>query len=637
MFKHPVKKSLGLIVLYSVIIIGIFLLQFRNESVVSKNIGLLSASFTQSQNESGEISLKNSLQVSFKGISFTADELTPARIRTDENGTKTEKNLTLVSYSQETPLSITFNFAPADSENLTKSEDENELSLQNDSENSAVSKNLDDSKNPTDSENSADSENSGDESKNEISLTFAVSDTDEDAAFSINAKIPENAEGLFLNYKPAAGFSVTERNRTKLILNSKNLTYAFTASQIDEKNIFFSRANLVSYYVAYNPSVEFSFANLDADLPIMQKSTYEANIKKFRENLVSSVTDSIKNNQNFSEKSVIAFIAEKTLDGKYSEAISLVPDSFKKGNKRTYLSSPFFDSLESMYQTLEMHNENLNEMLQNAVDSSSLSVFAVEDFADYINILGENSQVSKILSLPSTILSNEEEESAVTIAQATGILSTYLKLASLHSALADLLKDSAEKCLYIIEKNCNLTDSSLFLYEKEAPVSDSLALSAGNALIQWGEFSQTPASQEYIQAGYALINSILEKNSLDSVTLADVYPILISNPYYPHFKVLSRAASSTIWAWTCSPSISYTMQDGVATLSLNFPKNETNYTIVSGIAPFVDIEIYGLSFHADPRFEAYNSSGFVYRATKRVLLLKSRHKSETEIVKLSYR
>ena len=59
--------------------------------------------------------------------------------------------------------------------------------------------------------------------------------------------------------------------------------------------------------------------------------------------------------------------------------------------------------------------------------------------------------------------------------------------------------------------------------------------------------------------------------------------------------------------------------------------------MVSGIDAFTEIEIYGLSFHSDPRFEAYNSSGFIYRDAQKALLLKSRHKSEIEVVRLFYK
>ena len=579
MYRHPFRKSFGLIVLYSIIIIGIFVLQFRNESVVSKTIGLLSISFAQSQSESGEISLKNSLQVSFKGISFTADEVNPAKILIQtEEGTKTQ-TLSLVSAEQTTPLSYTFGF----------------------------------------------SEN--------VSLTFAVSGTDSDAALSITASLPEYAQNLSLNYKPTSGFSVTEKTKSRLVLNSKNLTYAFTASQIDEKSILFTLQNLVSYYVAYNPSVEFSFASLDSDLIIAQKATYDTNIKTLRENLVSSVADSIKNNQNLSEKAVIAYVAELASQGRYSEAVNYVPDSFKKGNKRTYLSAPFFNSLDAMYPSLEMHNENLAEMIQNAIDSATLSVFTVEDLADYLDTLPDSPIVRNLLSIPTKILESDSASEQVKLSQASGILRTYLKLASIHSVYADSLYSAAQECLSIIEASCVLSDSTLSLLEKDVPVSHFLALSTGNALVLWGEFNN---SEQHSQTGYALINSILATNSLDAITLADIYPILVNNAYYPHYKLLSRNAAGTIWAWTCAPSVFYSLQGNIGNLSVTFTKGETNYAIVCGIPAFTEIEIYGLSFHSDPRFESYNSSGFIYRSAKKALLLKSRHKTETEVVRLSY-
>ena len=580
MYRHPFRKSFGLIVLYSIIIIGIFVLQFRNESVVSKNIGLLSISFAQSQNEAGEVSLKNSLQVAFKGISFIADEVNPAQLYlSPEEGFQTKKNLTLLSYEQRNPLSYTFNFTEG------------------------------------------------------VSLTFAVTGTDSSAAFSITASLPPESSGLYLNYKPSSGFSVTEKTRTKLILNSKNLTYAFTASSIDEHAIFLSSKNFVANYVAYNPSIEFSFESIDSDMIIAQKSTYDTNIRSLRSNLVTSVSESIKNNQTLSEKSVIAYVAEMASQGRYTEAVENVPDSFKKGNKRTYLSAPYFNTLTSMYPTLEMYTNNMAEMVANAIESSSLSIFSVNELADYINILPDSSNLRSLLALPSRIFEDESTAAQVKLSQATGVLNTYLRLSSLHSSYADILLPSVEKCLKIIESACVLNDSLLTLTAKDVTISNYLAILTGNSLIRWGDFNN---ASEYSQAGYAIINSILSLNSLDSITMADVYPILVDNPFYPHNKVLSRTPGGVIWAWTCAPSISYSAQVNSATISINFPKNEINYIIVNGIISFSEIEIYGLSFHSDPRFESYNSSGFIYDDTKNALFLKSRHKSETEIVRLTY-
>ena len=579
MRRHPFRKSFGLFVLYCLLIIGIFVLQFRNESVVSQNIGLLSISLAQTQQEDGHISLKNSLQVNFKGISFIADEVTPAQlIVTDESGARSEKKLTLISYSQETPLSYTFHFSEG------------------------------------------------------VSLTFAVSDTKSTASLSVNAMLPGKADGLSVQYKPASGFSVTEKSKGKLILTSKNQAYALSAPQIDDQQVFFPRTNLTAFYALYSEEATFTFASIDTSLMFTQKSTYDANIKNFRDDLISAVTAAIHSSQTLSEKSVIAYIAERADQNHYAEALAEIPDSFKKGNKRTYLSAPFFNNLSSLYPSLEMHSANMAEMISNAADSSSLSIFTVDDFADFLTLSTSEQNITKLLALPAHYLANQENP--IKLSQATGILQTYLRLSELHSNLADQLVSVIEPCVKIIEAHCVLTDSALMLMENEVPVSHLLALQTGKALIQLGTFN---ATEEYNRAGYALVNSVLSASTLDIITLADAYPILVNNSYYPHIVLLQKTAAKTIWAWTCANSIAYSAQNDSATITTKFPRGESHYIMVSGIDAFTEIEIYGLSFHSDPRFEAYNSSGFIYRDAQKALLLKSRHKSEIEVVRLFYK
>ena len=70
------------------------------------------------------------------------------------------------------------------------------------------------------------------------------------------------------------------------------------------------------------------------------------------------------------------------------------------------------------------------------------------------------------------------------------------------------------------------------------------------------------------------------------------------------------------------------------TIVLDFPQGDSHYVIINGVAPFKSIEIYGLSFRTDYRFETYNSSGYVYDSKTNTLFLKYRHKAGTEIVNL---
>ena len=51
---------------------------------------------------------------------------------------------------------------------------------------------------------------------------------------------------------------------------------------------------------------------------------------------------------------------------------------------------------------------------------------------------------------------------------------------------------------------------------------------------------------------------------------------------------------------------------------------------------FESIYIYDLKFRTDHRFETYNSSGYIHKKDSDTLLLKSRHKSEVETIRLIY-
>jgi len=58
--------------------------------------------------------------------------------------------------------------------------------------------------------------------------------------------------------------------------------------------------------------------------------------------------------------------------------------------------------------------------------------------------------------------------------------------------------------------------------------------------------------------------------------------------------------------------------------------------VVRGVKPFNRIQIYGMDFRTDPRFERYDSSGWAYSASEQTLLLKMKHRSPTEYVRIFY-
>jgi hypothetical protein len=576
MYNHPVKKSAGLIVLYAVIIVGIFILQFRSNSVISHNIGSLQMSVDQRQDSTGAIKLKNRMQVSFKGIAFIADDIHPALLIS--KGSDSPEHLTLVSWEQTSPLAYRFQFT-----------------------------------------------------KN-AAIVFSVSDTTDSAKLSITVDLPPDAESLTVLYKPITGYSVTDQTGTHASVSSKNNEYIMTAPKLQDNTISLLAKDPQASYIRHITTTAFSFADSTAGLPLAAKTAYDATITKFRNTLISAAQSALQEPGQLSENIIVAYVAEMAAQHRYNEALDSIPESFKKSTKRTYVSSPYFDSLTTMNASLERQIENTSSMINNAVDQKTLDIYAADNLADF---LLRNSTAEKVLTLLS--LPGKMQPFTPTLTQATGILSVYTQLKKADSPLAAKLEPVLNTCLSTIGSSCRRTNDKIELIDKDAPAALLQCADTASALIGYGIVA---ANTAYTGAGYLILNSaVADFTGQDIQTLANLYPVLIpDNSYYPHAVVLSNENGRPVWAWTVAHSINYKKNgDGTeAEIEIEFPQGDTHYLIINGISSFKGIDIYNMPFRTDPRFETYNSSGYVYNADKKLLLLKSRQKSAVEVIKLHY-
>ena len=115
-----------------------------------------------------------------------------------------------------------------------------------------------------------------------------------------------------------------------------------------------------------------------------------------------------------------------------------------------------------------------------------------------------------------------------------------------------------------------------------------------------------------------------------------LYPVAIKdNPHYPHEESLALKAEPGIWAWTSAHDINVLKNDAkIFSFRISAKTGDTHYMIIRGIRPFYRIQVYGIDFRSDPRFEIYNSSGYVYDERTRTLLLKIKHKKDDEDIVL---
>lgn len=575
MSKHPIRKFIGLSVLYSLIILGIFLLQFRSETAVSQSFGGLRLQLVETQSESQQKKLKNTFQSTFKGLNLFADDQNPA-LMTKTDGTTQE--IKLQSWQQLDESNFILNF------------------------------------------------------DQDIALQFSVRGEGANDFLSLEAQLPEDIESIALSYKPTSGYLVTDQTARSVIISSKNQQYEISAAEITPVHLVLSDKEQLATYSIFDPLHAFEFS-MTSSMPLSAETTFAETISKFKGDFIQLASQSLT--ETSTEQLIVAYIAAMAENRQYKEAINKIPSSLKTGSRRTYLSAPYFNTLVSMNTSLVRHMENRASMITYAIEQKSLDIFTIQDLAEILCTMEGKDAVGKLLEMPARMTDFNP-----TIAQAAGIINTYTRLNSLNKNLAQMLQPVLESCLVAISEACSIENNIIRLEENEAslPILDSI--SVGMALVTYGQLT---GNTDYKATGNLIVNSyITPEVSSNLYIMTELYPIVVpNNPYYPHIDIIANAANSgnnkPIWAWTIARDIGFTKNSsGDVTLTIDFPQGETNHSIINGVKPFRRIDIYDIAFRTDPKFESYNSSGYVYNAETQTMFLKSLHKVQRETIKLYY-
>lgn len=578
MLKNSIRKIFGLLILYAVFIVGIFVIQFRSDSIIRKNIRLMRVTLSETENESGQSLLKNTFQLSFNGLLFSGDDKNPVTY-TDENSN--EIPVSLLSLDESDPLAYGLNFTDG------------------------------------------------------VRLTFSLSEDSDAASLWIAAEMPDKANSVNLNFAPYTGFSISEQKSKTAVFSGKTDSYSLIAPALLDRKISFQKNSKSAHYSMMTKQSEFRLDAID-DLAFASKDIYDQTLASLRSHIINSFLSSLQNNANFavsvSEQTVISFVAAMAEAGRYNEALNAVPESFVKGNRRTYLSAPYFGSMADMLPTLTMQIENLNNMILRAVQERTLDIWTVDNLASYMYTQGNRGNVALLASLPASMT-----ELNLTVNQAAGILRSWVFFQSQNSSMAKPLEPVLELCAQRIVQACSLDGEKVLLIENDAPLSVLMAATAGDALLSYGKLAGQSALEN---CGYLIVNSYAgDTAALDLRSMAELYPVVVhQNAYYPHYVLLKTMEAENVWAWTIASNLNYSRDENL-TISLNveFPVGLSHYMFVRGISPFLRIQIYNMDFRTDPRFEIYNSSGYIYRSAAQCLLLKSRHRDQNEVVRLFYR
>lgn len=572
MFAKVLRRALILLAVYSIFIIGIFVLQFKNDSIISEKFGSLHITLLESTAEDNSVSLKNKFTISFSGITFSANGDKPVKIKTNNS----EKSIALLSWEKISSLSFVLKFT------------------QN------------------------------------INVKFSLSDDSAKAFLNVQATLPSSISSISFPYTLSAGSTVSSLGDSKIQIMNKKISWELNAYEIGDNFVILSRKEPVASYAYIDKTKSFSFAIAES-IDNAKETNYINIIENFKNNIIQNFEQISPDSTSVMEQEAVSYVAVMAEKNKYNEALDKVPQNFKKGSSRTYLSAPYFNNLLVTSESLNRQIQSYSDMIKLASETGSYDVFNVKNIADYMCMHPSSETMRKLLRNTAS-----SEMKNINVVQAAGILGVYVDLYDKNLELANLLQGALKACIDKIENCCNLDDNRITIAENGTLLSVINAVQVGDSVLRYGKIAKNPM---YEAGGYLILNSYLkESSSFDLRTLSEIYPIVIhNNKYYPHFDIMSFENGRAIWAWTCANNINYENDNsGAITLSVDFPLSYTHYIIINGIPLFKSIYIYDMAFRTDPRFETYNSSGYVYQADKQTLLLKSRHRSEIETIRLIY-
>ena len=570
---HSIRKFFVLTVLYIVAFAIILLLQFRNESTVMHSIGALRVTVSEIQDENKGKSLKNTLQASFPGISFVANDAKPAKLLRADG---TSEPLLLSDFSVVDDNACTFTFAGG------------------------------------------------------TALHFSVAGSGEESRLEIAAELPEDALSLRLEYAAESGYSLSKNSDKQMIFDSQKGTFAFKASEVAE-NAFVISAGDNALFAPYDPTSVFTFESSLA-YKKAEKTELENAVKNLRERVVQAFLGA--ESAQITEDAVMAFVAEMAQNGRYQEALNAVPSTFKRSSRRTFRTTPYFGNLVEMNRTLAMQLNNDKTVVSQALTAGNLGIFANWDIISYLTIMSGTENVHRLLSIPQSIASIGDFEP--TLMEAAGILNMYSVFLPLDSSCAKMLESVLGRCLEIFEANLKITDEKIALASPDTALSVLDLVKIGSALMNYGEIS---GRSDIAATGRFIVMTSLEENTdLELWQLSALYALLVKdNQFYPRAIILDNTTDPTapLWVWTAANAVSAKNTAQSIELTFTFPQFESHYSLVSGVKSLKTIEIYGMFYRTDPRFESYNSSGYAYSADTRTLLLKTRHKERNEVVRVT--
>jgi hypothetical protein len=387
----------------------------------------------------------------------------------------------------------------------------------------------------------------------------------------------------------------------------------------------------------------------------MEKTIYEEQLKQWMDK-VYAVWERVLSTTN-NEAYITAFLAEAAYRGTYPSArTASAIQPWRTSAAQTYLSAPFLGRLDVALRTLIVAENSQSARLSELTRTAGPALFSGQpSFKLWTLPSGNNLIRAQGQYAGSATIAN------ITLAETTGVIEGYNSWPAYMSDSENPFNRLLPRALELISEGLvkdGVSGNVFVTDDGRADVVFNLRL--GIALSDYGDAN---AASSWAGIGRSLVLSVLALTDdagqlpavlpipvnaagelaagadasapTEKISAALLYPYLSRAAYYPHATDLGSVQQG-VWVWTASQGVTATLQNNVLDITVPFPVGWTHHLLVRGVMPFTKIQLRDMDYRTDPRFEQYNSPGWVYSASTRTLLVKLVHRSEDEHIRIFY-
>jgi len=462
-----------------------------------------------------------------------------------------------------------------------------------------------------------------------VMIVFNSTGSANNSELQIDAVFAESVSEISIPIAPYRSSLIRGNEQLGILYNGIRYFFSGSGQELENAKLILSKTNtFISYYSGEEEPDIFNTA--DYIIARSNDNEYENAISVWLDSSYARWNQNASSLQN--ELDIAAYLAEALRRGSYTAALASIPRDFINSPRHGYRSSGYIGGMTTAYRVFNTAEQDKINLITRITRDRSFDILKENRVLDYLLVRNNAALANNIMENIRNI--NPEE---ITLEHCPGILEIYNDIKQWRIPVIESAESQYEsliqRIISLVSENIYRDKDNDLVYVFHAEETDFIItpeynLRLGKALVSWAELAR---NTEWRAIGRSLALSALTNSTIGN---GNFYSIINTGNYYPKALLL---ADNGMWAWTISPSIRVANVNGNLNVEISFPPNMSHFVIIRGLPPFLRIQIHGQDWRTDSQFERYDSSGWIYYSQDQTLILKMRHRTTVESVRIFYR